>query len=96
MAHGQLINCIEETISAMKQGIASRIEIRVTNTTGHDIIRGGRTLLGRLQMIRSIVLAQVKLRESTQCTGGMNTKDINDTIGDTEPCHARNTVQEFI
>ena len=42
---------VKETITTVKQGNSSRIDIRVTNITEHDIILPGRTTLGQLQMI---------------------------------------------
>ena len=55
---------VKETITTVKQGNSSRIDIRVTNITEHDIILPGRTTLGQLQMIWSIVPVEVKWRES--------------------------------
>jgi hypothetical protein len=55
---------VEETITTVKRGNSSRIDVHVTNTTEHDIILPGRTTLGHLQMIRSIVPVEVKRREN--------------------------------
>ena len=55
---------VEGTITTVKRGNSSRIDVHVTNTTEHDIILPGRTTLGHLQMIRSIVPVEVKRREN--------------------------------
>ena len=52
---------IYETLKTVKKGSVSRIDIEVHNTSDHDITLPRRTLLGRLQLIKSVTPMEVKL-----------------------------------
>ena len=52
----------------VKGGKSSRVDIEVRNTTRHDIKLRGRTVLGRLQLVQSVVPADVRLRDELQNT----------------------------
>ncbi|CAB4037167.1 Hypothetical predicted protein, partial [Paramuricea clavata] len=49
----------------MKQGSTSQAKIDVTNTTNHDIVVLKHTVLGSLQLIKSITPVEVKLAEKS-------------------------------
>ena len=52
---------IYETLKSVKKGSVSRVDIEVHNTSDHDITLPCRTLLGRLQLIKSVTPMEVKL-----------------------------------
>ena len=52
---------IYETLKTVKKGSVSRVDIEVHNTSDHDITLPRRTLLGRLQLIKSVTPMEVKL-----------------------------------
>lgn len=49
----------------MKNGKTSIIDVEVDNPTNHDVIVKGRTVLGRLQLVRSVTPVPVKLKEQS-------------------------------
>lgn len=48
-------------MKTVKKGSVSRVDIEVHNTSDHDITLPRRTLLGRLQLIKSITPMEVKV-----------------------------------
>lgn len=52
-----------DTIVNLKRGKSCRVEIEVRNNTKHDIFLKGRTLLGKLHLVRSVTPVEVKLAE---------------------------------
>ena len=56
---------VHETITTVKQGSTSQVKIDVTNTTNHDIVVRKHTVLGSLQLIKSITPVEVKLAEKS-------------------------------
>ena len=68
--HGQWPSGLEvsDTLLLVKGGKSSRVDIEVRNTTRHDIKLRGRTVLGRLQLVQSVVPADVRLRDELQNT----------------------------
>ena len=52
---------IYETLKTVKKGSVSRVAIEVHNTSDHDVTLPRRTLLGRLQLIKSVTPMEVKL-----------------------------------
>ena len=56
---------VHETVTTVKQGSTSQVKIYVTNTTNHDIVVRKHTVLGSLQLIRSITPVEVKLAEKS-------------------------------
>lgn len=59
---------IQETLVTLQRGKSSIIHVQVTNNTKHDIVLRGRTLIGCLQLVRSVTPldAEVKGSESSQ------------------------------
>ena len=55
---------VSDTLLTVKRGKSSRVEIEVRNTTRHDIQLRGRTVLGRLQLVQSVVPIDVKLKDN--------------------------------
>ena len=47
----------------MKQGKSSQIELKVLNTTRHNIVLPKRTVLGRVQLVQSVTPVEVKFKE---------------------------------
>ena len=68
--HGQWPSGVEvpDTLLMVKGGKSSRVETEVRNTTRHDIKLGGRTVLGRLQLVQSVVPADVRLKDESENT----------------------------
>ncbi|CAB4016615.1 Retrovirus-related Pol poly from transposon [Paramuricea clavata] len=60
-------SCLEinETLLTVKKGKTNFIEVQANNPTNHDIVIKRRTVLGRLQLVRSVTAIPVKLREET-------------------------------
>ncbi|CAB4023409.1 Hypothetical predicted protein [Paramuricea clavata] len=56
---------VHETVTTVKQGSTSQVKIDVTNTTNHDIVVRKHTVLGSLQLIKSITPVEVKLAEKS-------------------------------
>lgn len=54
---------ISDTLLSISRGTSSRINTSVSNTTCHDIILNKRTVLGRLQLVKSVTLLEVKYRD---------------------------------
>ena len=50
---------IQESLPTVKGGKLSKIEIDVCNTTKHDIVLQSRTVLGRLQLVQSVLPVDV-------------------------------------
>ncbi|CAB4023692.1 Hypothetical predicted protein [Paramuricea clavata] len=46
---------VHQTVTTVKQGSTSQVKIDVTNTTNHDIVVRKYTVLGSLQLIKSII-----------------------------------------
>ena len=66
----------------MSKGISHRVNVTVHNNTNHQILLKGRTVLGRLDPIKSIVPADAKLAsttfsDSTQSRTVFQQKDTN-------------------
>ena len=59
---------VPETLVTLRGGTSSRVAIRVTNSTGHDIILRNRTVLGKLQQVKSVTPLEVKMREEVEST----------------------------
>ena len=53
---------LQEELKSIKQGNCSLMNVKITNQTNHDIILPGRTVLGHLQLVRSVTPIEVKLR----------------------------------
>ena len=68
--HGQWPSGVEvpDTLLMVKGGKSSRVDIEVRNTTRHDIKLRGRTVLGRLQLVQSVVPADVRLKDESENT----------------------------
>ena len=55
---------IHETVTAVKRGSTSKIKIDVIKTTNHGIVLRKHTILGSLQLVKSITPVEVKLAEN--------------------------------
>ena len=55
---------VHEALTTVNDGNTSIIDVQVTNNTDHNIILPGRTVLGRLQLVRSITLVEVRLTDT--------------------------------
>ena len=64
-----------ETLVCADKGSSLRLDIKVCNTTNHDICLKGRTVLGHLQLVKSVTPLEVKLKENNS---------LNDSPSDTE------------
>jgi hypothetical protein len=69
---------IHETLTTIKQGKSSIIDVPVTNTTDHDIVLPKRLLLGRLQLVRSVSPLEVKLSDKNKNQKESTTDDHDD------------------
>ena len=54
---------VHEALTTVKDGNASLIDVQVTNNTDHNITLPGRTVLGRLQLVRSVSPVEVRLTD---------------------------------
>ena len=54
---------IDETLIFLKRGNNARVDLIVSNTIEHDIPLESRTVIGTLQLVRSVTPADVKLKE---------------------------------
>ena len=59
---------LNETLLMLKHGPSSQIGIEVSNTTGHDMKLRNRTVLGSLQMVRSVTPVEVQLPPTSKET----------------------------
>ena len=57
------------------KGSSLRLNVKVCNTTNHDIRLKGRTVLGHLQLVKLVTPLEVKLKENNS---------LNDSPSDTE------------
>ena len=55
---------ISDSIVTLKKGVIDRVNIKVSNTSSRDVQLLGKTSLGQLSLIQSMVPADVKLREN--------------------------------
>ena len=51
---------INETLTNINGGVSSRVVIQVRNSTDHDIVLPKRTILGQLQLVKSVTPVEVK------------------------------------
>ena len=66
---------LSETLLCADKSSSSRLNVKVCNTTNHDIHLKGRTVLGHLQLVKSVTPLEVKLKENNS---------LNDSPSDTE------------
>jgi hypothetical protein len=57
---------VQETLTAIKKGKSTILEIPVFNNTQHDIMLPKRTVLGRIQLVRSVTEVDVRLKGSEE------------------------------
>ena len=55
---------IQEELTTVKQVNSTSLHIKVTNNTEHDITLFGRTMLGHLQLVRSVTPLEVKFKKT--------------------------------
>ena len=58
---------VYETLTTVKKGSVSRVDIDVQNTSHHDIVLPRRTSLGSLQLVKSVTPMEVKLTDASGC-----------------------------
>ncbi len=66
---------LHETLTSMKNGTKAVVQITVCNTTSHDILLRNRTVLGRLQLVKSAIPLEVKLRRTFENDHKQNLKE---------------------
>ena len=66
---------LSEKLLCADKGSSSRLNVKVCNRTNHDICLKGRTVLGHLQLVKSVTPLEVKLKENNS---------LNDFPSDTE------------
>jgi len=78
---------IFETLKSIKKGSVSRVDIEVHNTSDHDITLPRCTLLGRLQLIKSVIPMEVKLAADSKESESRFADELSTGIreGDTGP-----------
>ncbi|XP_028517114.1 uncharacterized protein LOC110246493 [Exaiptasia diaphana] len=57
---------VEQTVLTLRGGKSSNIGVQITNTTRHDIILPGRSVIGRLNLVRSVTPVDVKQSQQSQ------------------------------
>lgn len=57
---------VPETLVTIRGGASSRVKIQVRNTTDHDITLRNRTVLGKLQLVKSVTPLEVRKREDEE------------------------------
>ena len=57
---------VPETLVTLRVGTSSRIRIQVKNTTDHDITLKKRTMLGKLELVKSVTPLEVRKRENEE------------------------------
>ncbi|CAB4033267.1 Hypothetical predicted protein [Paramuricea clavata] len=67
---------IEETLTNINSGFSSRVVIQARNSTDHDILLPKRTILGRLQLVKSVT--PVEVREKCDKEAQVNGVSVND------------------
>ena len=55
---------IQEELTTVKQGNSTLLYIKATSNTEHDITLFGRTMLGHLQLVRSVTPLEVKFKDT--------------------------------
>ena len=66
---------LSETLLCADKRSSSRLNVKVCNTANYDIRLKGRTVLGHLQLVKSVTPLEVKLKENSS---------LNDSPSDTE------------
>ena len=61
-----LFSCSRDTYTTIKRGKSTILEIPVFNNTNHDIRLPKRTVLGRIQPVRSVTAVDVRLKDSEE------------------------------
>ena len=61
---------VQETLTTIKRGKSTILEIPLFNNTEHDIILSKRTVLGRVQLVRSVIAVDVRLKGSDENEDG--------------------------
>ena len=73
---------IPETQLTVTGASTCRVNIRVDNPSKHDVVLKGRTVLGRLQQVKSVTPLEVKLKETPVPTAdGPSTVDMSSESG---------------
>ena len=54
---------VHEVLTTVKEGDSAILPITVTNNSNHDIVLPGRTVLGRLQLVRSVAPVEVSFKD---------------------------------
>lgn len=75
---------VQESLTAVKQGKSTIIDIPVSNITQHDITLPSRLTLGRLQLVRSATPVEVKLKNE-DCVPESSTKPTDQAMGKSSP-----------
>ena len=57
---------VPETVATLRGGTSSRIRIQVKNTTDHDITLKKKTMLGKLELVKSVTPLEVRKKENEE------------------------------
>ena len=86
---------IPETQLTVTGASTCRVNIRVDNPSKHDVVLKGRTVLGRLQQVKSVTPFKVKLNETHVPTAdGPSTVDISSESESSSNCCAEQRKEE--
>ena len=78
---------IPETQLTVTGASTCRVNIRVDNPSKHDVVLKGRTVLGRLQQVKSVTPLEVKVKETPFPTAdGPSTVDMSSESGSSSSC----------
>ena len=73
-----------ETLLSVKPGKSNRIHVEAINTTNHDIVLPNRTLIGRLQLVQSVISVEMTLRENESKADQQSSNLTGNTASDQE------------
>eukprot|EP00794_Sanderia_malayensis_P003899 gene3899-4443_t len=81
---------IDETLIYLKGGNNVRVNLIVSNTSAHNIVLKGRTVIGTLQLVRSVTPIDVTLKEPTVDSKPESEVKVNTATQEAEPLHLSN------
>ena len=86
---------IPETQLTVTGASTCRVNIRVDNPSKHDVALKGRTVLGRLQQVKSVTPLEVKVKETPFPTAdGPSTVDMSSESGSSSNCCTEQSKEE--
>ena len=73
---------VYETLTTVRKGNVSKVNVEIQNTTSHDITLPSRTSLGRLQLVRSVTPVEAELAKSDVQSVSTKLERNSDASGD--------------